>query len=149
MYLFVLRAFYAHGEPRTPFVINVFENIINIVLAFVLVGRFGVLGLGLAFAIAYVIVGGVWAMQVLGYKVPGFPVRADRGDALAGWRSPRWSMAEAVWLVGRRSAATDGHALAGRAGRRGRHVVGRGRVRGVLLRCSAARVELTRLQATA
>ena len=37
VYLFVLRGFYAHDDARTPFVINLFENVINIVLAFVLV----------------------------------------------------------------------------------------------------------------
>ena len=60
----------------TPFVINLFENVINIVLAVVLVGRYGVLGLGAAFAIAY-LVSSVWALQVLAYKVPGFALRAD------------------------------------------------------------------------
>ena len=50
VYLFVLRAFYAHQDTRTPFVVNVIENALNIALAFVLVARFGVLGLGLAFA---------------------------------------------------------------------------------------------------
>jgi putative peptidoglycan lipid II flippase len=38
IYLFVLRGFYAHQDTRTPFVLNVGENLINIVLAFVLVG---------------------------------------------------------------------------------------------------------------
>ena len=41
VYLFMLRAFYAHNDARTPFVINLVENLINIVLAFVLVDRFG------------------------------------------------------------------------------------------------------------
>ncbi|MGI9051192.1 MAG: murein biosynthesis integral membrane protein MurJ [Ilumatobacteraceae bacterium] len=73
VYVFALRGFYAHQDTRTPFVINVVENIINIVLAVALVGRFGVLGLGLAFALAYLITS-VWAIQVLSYKVSGFPV---------------------------------------------------------------------------
>jgi len=73
IYVFALRGFYAHQDTRTPFVINVVENIINIVLALVLVGRFGVLGLALAFALAYLITS-VWAIQVLSYKVPGYPV---------------------------------------------------------------------------
>ncbi|MCU1359473.1 MAG: hypothetical protein JWN99_762, partial [Ilumatobacteraceae bacterium] len=67
LYLFVLRAFYAHGDARTPFIINIFENLINIVLAIVLVGRFGVLGLGAAFAVAYVL-SSIWAMFVLANK---------------------------------------------------------------------------------
>ena len=97
VYLFVLRGFYAHKDTRTPFTINVFENALNIVLAVVLVGRYGVLGLGLAFALAYV-VASLWSLQVLGYKVPGFPIR----EVLTSlWRTVLASilMAEAVWLV--------------------------------------------------
>ena len=61
VYLFVLRGFYAHHDTRTPFVVNVFENVINVVLAIILVDRYGVLGLGLALALAYLVVGGVGA----------------------------------------------------------------------------------------
>ena len=53
LYIFCLRGFYAHEDTRTPFFLNVFQNVLNIVLAIVLVGRHGVLGLGLAFGIAY------------------------------------------------------------------------------------------------
>ena len=55
LYIFCLRGFYAHEDTRTPFYINVFENVLNIVLAIVLVERHGVLGLGLSFGIAYMI----------------------------------------------------------------------------------------------
>jgi putative peptidoglycan lipid II flippase len=55
VYLFVLRGFYAQHNTRTPFFINLIENAINIVLAIVLVDRYDVLGLGIAFSIAYVI----------------------------------------------------------------------------------------------
>jgi len=64
LYLFVLRGFYSHGDTRTPFFINVFENALNIVLAFALVDRYGVHGLGLAFAVAY-LVSAVVAVTVL------------------------------------------------------------------------------------
>ena len=47
IYLFTMRGFYAHHDTRTPFVLNVGENLLNIVFAFLLVGRWGVLGLGL------------------------------------------------------------------------------------------------------
>ena len=110
VYLFTLRAFYAHNDARTPFVINVFENIINIVLAFVLHDRFGVLGLGLAFAIAYLI-SAVFAMQVLGYKLTGFPVRAVL-TALARMGVAALLMAEAAWLVGHVGANTGWQAFA-------------------------------------
>jgi putative peptidoglycan lipid II flippase len=97
IYLFVLRAFYAHGDARTPFVINLFENIINIALAVALVGRFGVLGLGAAFAIAYV-VSAVWSLQVLSFKVPGFSIGPI---AATCWRLALAALAaaEVMWLV--------------------------------------------------
>ena len=55
IYIFALRGFYAHEDTRTPFYVNLFENVLNVVLALILVGRYGVLGLGLAFGIAYMI----------------------------------------------------------------------------------------------
>ncbi|MEJ7799296.1 MAG: murein biosynthesis integral membrane protein MurJ [Ilumatobacter sp.] len=97
VYLFVLRAFYAHQDTRTPFVVNVIENALNIALAFVLVGRFGVLGLGLAFAIAYLL-SAVLALGVLRNKVRGFPLRPI---AQSFWKHGLAAllMAEAVWFV--------------------------------------------------
>lgn len=99
IYLFVLRGFYAHRDTRTPFVINVGENLINIALALVLVGRWGVLGLGLSYAIAY-LVSAVWAVQVLGYKVPGCSVRVL---AAGLWRPALAAvlMAEGMWFMRR------------------------------------------------
>ena len=70
---------------------------INIILAFVLVDRYGVLGLGLAFALAYVI-SSVWAMQILSYKVPGFSMRSIL-RSLAPMLLAALVMAEVVWLV--------------------------------------------------
>jgi putative peptidoglycan lipid II flippase len=99
VYLFVLRVFYAHQDARTPFVINVGENLINILLAFVLVDRFGLLGLGLSFAIAYLL-SSLWALQVVTYKVPGFPMRSLL-VALGRMTLASVVMAEAVWLVAR------------------------------------------------
>jgi putative peptidoglycan lipid II flippase len=102
----VLRGFYAHKDTKTPFKINVVENLINIVLAFVLVDRYGVLGLGLAFALAYMI-SALWSMQVLSYKVPGFAVRpllASVGRMLLA----AVLMAEAVWLITQQVGGNDG-----------------------------------------
>ncbi|MFT3854126.1 MAG: hypothetical protein QM733_15495 [Ilumatobacteraceae bacterium] len=76
-----------------------FENLINIALAFALHDRFGVLGLGLAFAIAY-LVSAVWALQVLGYKLPGFPV-AGVLMSLTRMAVAAVLMAEAGWIVAR------------------------------------------------
>jgi len=64
VYLFVLRGFYAQHNTRTPFFINLIENAINIVLAIVLVDHFDVLGLGIAFSVAYVI-SAVFAVMTL------------------------------------------------------------------------------------
>jgi putative peptidoglycan lipid II flippase len=99
VYLFVLRGFFAHQDTRTPFVINVGENVLNIIFAVVLSARYGVLGLGLAFAIAY-LVSAAWALQVMAYKVPGFALRPLYASF---WRSVLAAvlMAEAVWLVTR------------------------------------------------
>ncbi|MGA0118025.1 MAG: murein biosynthesis integral membrane protein MurJ [Ilumatobacteraceae bacterium] len=55
LYIFCLRGFYAHEDTRTPFFLNLFENVLNIVLAIALVKRHGVLGLGLSFGIAYMV----------------------------------------------------------------------------------------------
>ena len=105
-YLFVLRGFYAHQDTRTPFVLNVGENLLNIVLAFLLVGRWGVLGLGLAYSFAYLL-SAVWALQVMSYKVPTFRVRS----VFAGLWRPLLAavlMAEAMWLVADRAEGDQG-----------------------------------------
>lgn len=67
LYLYVLRGFYSHGDTRTPFFINLGENVLNIALALLLAPRFDVLGLGLAFAIAYLF-SAVIAVEVLHRK---------------------------------------------------------------------------------
>ena len=58
-YLFILRGFYAHGDTRTPFFLNVGENGLNVVLAVILVGPLGVFGLGLSLGIAYLVTAAV------------------------------------------------------------------------------------------
>jgi putative peptidoglycan lipid II flippase len=74
-YLFILRGFYAHNDTRTPFVLNVFENGINVVAALVLVVPLGVPGLAWSFTIAY-FVAAVFALYVLTVKVRGVDARA-------------------------------------------------------------------------
>ncbi len=97
--MFVLRGFYAHHDTRTPFIVNVGENALNIALAFVLVGRYGVLGLGLAFAIAY-LVSAVWVLNILSYKVRGFSLRPIAASALRMLLAAV-VMALAVWVITR------------------------------------------------
>jgi putative peptidoglycan lipid II flippase len=106
VYLFVLRIFYAHQDARTPFLINVGENALNIVLAFVFVDRWGLLGLGLAFGLAYILAA-LWSLQILRYKLPTFPMH----DIVASlWRMllAALVMAEAVWIVARAIGANSG-----------------------------------------
>jgi putative peptidoglycan lipid II flippase len=99
VYMFVLRAFYAHQDTKTPFVINVIENLINIAIAVALVSRFDVLGLGLAYAIAYMIAA-LLALGVLRTKIRGFRITPI---AEAIWRMliAGVLMGEAIWLVTR------------------------------------------------
>ena len=77
-----------------------------------LVGRWGVLGLGLRVRSSYLIAA-VWALQVLSYKVPGFPLRDVLGSLWRDGRSPRWWPARSSWLVARR---VGGNAGLGRRG---------------------------------
>ena len=53
VYLYALRCFYAQKNTRTPFFINVVENGANVVLAFALVGHWGIQGLVASFSLAY------------------------------------------------------------------------------------------------
>jgi hypothetical protein len=106
VYMFVLRAFYAHRDTRTPFIINVAENLLNIAIAMVLVARFGVLGLGLAFAIAY-LMSAIGAIRILGNKVTGFPVSAVL-LSIARMLLAGVVMAEVIWLFTRSIGDTTG-----------------------------------------
>ncbi|MBL8778548.1 MAG: murein biosynthesis integral membrane protein MurJ [Acidimicrobiales bacterium] len=74
VYLFVLRGFYALKDTRTPFLLNLFENAVNIALAFALVGRFGAQGLALAYAAAYS-AAGLLAVFVLRRRIGGLDGR--------------------------------------------------------------------------
>ncbi len=106
VYMFVLRAMHARRDTRTPFLVNLIENLLNIVLALLLVSRYGVLGLALAFALAYVI-SALGIIKILGIQVPGFPVRVVLISllrmAVAGA-----AMTAAVWLSTRSVGGTTG-----------------------------------------
>jgi putative peptidoglycan lipid II flippase len=72
VYLYVLRGFYAMQDTRTPFVVNTFENALNVVLALILFAPLRVQGLGLAWAGAYTFAAAVtlvwfgWRLRTLG-----------------------------------------------------------------------------------
>ncbi|MEO6626984.1 MAG: murein biosynthesis integral membrane protein MurJ [Aquihabitans sp.] len=73
-YLYALRGFYAMKNTKIPFLINLLENALNIGAAIVLVRIWGVVGLALAFALAYS-VAAVVAVAVLCRYSPGFDWR--------------------------------------------------------------------------
>ena len=80
IYLFVLRGFYTNNDTRTPFWINLFENVLNIVFAILFVDHFDVFGLGLAFSLAYLI-SAVVALFMMQRKSRGF----NANSLLAGF----------------------------------------------------------------
>ena len=88
-YLFALRGFYARGDTRTPCLINLGENAVNVALAVLLAGRLDVLGLGLAFSGAY-LSGAVVALAILSRRIPGWSLRELAGP------SARWAAAAAA-----------------------------------------------------
>jgi putative peptidoglycan lipid II flippase len=81
IYLYVMRAFYALKDTRTPFWLNAFENGLNIVLALALFPHFGVQGLALAWSGAY-FVAAVAALLVLRRRIGGVPDAAAGRSAL-------------------------------------------------------------------
>ena len=62
-YLYTIRAMYSRLDTRTPFLLNLLENILNIVLAVALYPSLGVKGLALSWSISYTIAAIVaWAV---------------------------------------------------------------------------------------
>ncbi|MFM8650048.1 MAG: murein biosynthesis integral membrane protein MurJ [Actinomycetota bacterium] len=106
VYLFTLRGFYAHQDTRTPFLINCVQCLINVVLAFALAGPFDGLGLGLAFAISY-LVAAVIAIFVLTIKVPEFPA-VEVLATLVRMVAAGAIMGAVVWLSVRAFGDNDG-----------------------------------------
>jgi putative peptidoglycan lipid II flippase len=111
-YLFVLRGFYAHQDTRTPFVVNVVENAINVVLAIILVRFYDVLGLGLAFGLAYLLAAAL-ALNVLHYKIGGLDLRALL-TSLGRMVVAAIVMGEIVWLATRPIGSDRGTAAIAR-----------------------------------
>jgi putative peptidoglycan lipid II flippase len=105
-YLFILRGFYAHNDTRTPFVLNVFENGINIIVGVILVGPFGVPGLAWSFSIGYV-VAAVLAFYVLTVKVRGVDARA-LGVSLVRIALAAIVSGEVAWLLSQSVGSDSG-----------------------------------------
>lgn len=112
VYLFTLRGFYAHKDTRTAFIINAGQCLMNIVFAILFSRWWGVLGLGAALAVSYLLAA-LWALQVLTYKVREFPLRATLQSvgrmAVAGALG-----GEAAWFVARHVGSNAGLGAAAR-----------------------------------
>ncbi len=103
VYLYVMRAFYALQDTRTPFLLNAFENGLNVVLAVALFPHFGVQGLALAWSAAYFVAAAV-ALLVLRRRIGGVP------DAIAARSAARACVAAlALGLVAALVAGAIGH----------------------------------------
>ena len=70
LYLYALRGYYALHDTRTPFVLNCWENAINVVVAVALYPWLGVRGLALAFSVAYG-VAALMTLQSLAKRIDG------------------------------------------------------------------------------
>jgi putative peptidoglycan lipid II flippase len=109
IYLYALRLFYAFHDTRTPFFLNLFENVVNVVLAIALFPTFGVRGLALAWTGAYLLAAVVTLLAVRRR------VGRIQGTAVVGtaWRAALASLALA--LVAAPVAEVIGHESAAKA----------------------------------
>ena len=105
-YLYLMRGFYAHDDTRTPFIVNLVENGINIVVAVALVGRFGVPGLAWSFTAAYALAGSL-ALRALDWKVRGVGLRPLLAS-LVRIAVPAVVCGEAAWLASRVVGSDEG-----------------------------------------
>jgi putative peptidoglycan lipid II flippase len=78
-FLLLLRAFYARQDARTPLIANVVENVVTVVLDFVLYPHLRVRGLALAHSLGYV-VGAVLAAVLLTRRTAGLEWRRTLGE---------------------------------------------------------------------
>lgn len=99
IYLFALRAFYALQDTRTPFLLNCFENAVNIALALPFYAWWDIPGLALAFAGAYA-AAAVVTLVVLRHRLGRFDGRRI-GDTTARMLGVGVAVAGASWAVAR------------------------------------------------
>jgi putative peptidoglycan lipid II flippase len=69
MYLYCVRAFFARRDTRTPFFLNVGQNVINIILLVPCVNLWGPAGLAIAYSASYWVIA-VVTLVVLNRRVP-------------------------------------------------------------------------------
>lgn len=82
LYLYALRGFYSLHDTRTPFVLNCWENLINVVLAVALYPWLGVQGLALSFSVAYAVAAAM-ALRSLSGRVGGLGLDLRTRQVLA------------------------------------------------------------------
>ena len=82
LYLYALRGFYSVHDTRTPFVLNCWENLINVAVAAALYPWLGVQGLALSFAVAYA-VAAVMALRSLAGRAGGLGLDLRSRQVLA------------------------------------------------------------------
>ena len=70
IFLYCVRAFHARRNTRTPFYLNVFENVLNVVLVLPLIAVLETTGLAMAYSVAYWVAAGL-ALYVLQRHVRG------------------------------------------------------------------------------
>jgi putative peptidoglycan lipid II flippase len=109
LYLYTMRGFYALKDTKTPFLINLFENGLNVGFAIALFPALGVQGLALAWGIAYLVSAGVAVVALrrrIG-KIPSDAVVRSAGRALVA--------GAALAAVAAPLAGAIGHGSAGAA----------------------------------
>lgn len=111
VYLYALRGFYAMGDTQTPFVVNLFENLLNVALALALHPRGGVRGLAIAFSLAYAIAA-IGALGLLRRRMGGLADGAVLGVAARAVAAASGAGLVAWLLVGRGGAPSGPVALA-------------------------------------
>ena len=99
VFLYAMRGFYARKDTKTPFVLYLIENGLNIALALALVGRFGLKGVVASYSIAYA-VAAVAALVVLRHRIGGLD-RSALISSLARILVAAVAMALVVWSVSR------------------------------------------------
>ena len=82
LYLYALRGFYSVHDTRTPFVLNCWENLINVAVAIALYPWFGVQGLAVSFSVAYA-VAAVMALRSLSRRAGGLGLGLRSRQVLA------------------------------------------------------------------
>jgi putative peptidoglycan lipid II flippase len=98
LYLYALRGFYALHDTRTPFFINCWENLVNVVVAVALYPWFGVEGLAFSFSVAYA-VAAVMALRALTGRTGGLGLDLRSRQMLARTSVAATVMTLAVWLA--------------------------------------------------